>query len=59
MLATLVGLSGLVTLIGFLNLTGATKGVGIICIGCFIGILARIYQASIRDEIDFKEEEKS
>ncbi|MBA4383460.1 MAG: hypothetical protein C0410_01870 [Anaerolinea sp.] len=32
--------------IGFLNLSEATTGVGLIAIGCLFGIVARIAQAS-------------
>jgi hypothetical protein len=32
-------------LVGFVNLTEATSGVGLIGVGCFLGIAARIVQA--------------
>lgn len=35
---------------GFMNLTEATQGVGIICLACLFGIWARIAQAGFHDE---------
>ncbi|HOW74733.1 MAG TPA: hypothetical protein P5102_00825 [Candidatus Competibacteraceae bacterium] len=42
----LAATGSLIVIVGTLFLSQATIGVGIICIGCFIGILARIAQAS-------------
>ena len=39
-------LGGLVVLGGILSLSQATMGVGIVAIGCFLGIAARLLQAS-------------
>jgi len=45
-LATVLAIgAALCAFIGFGYLTGATKGVGIICFGAVIGVLARICQA--------------
>lgn len=46
MSTALVVIAILAVAIGVLSLSQATMGVGIIAIGCFIGILARIAQAS-------------
>ena len=42
----LVVISLLVVVIGALSLSKATMGVGMIAIGCFIAILARLAQAA-------------
>lgn len=44
---------------GFVMLTEATTGVGIIAIGCFIGIWARIVQAAIQHEATQKAREEA
>ncbi len=46
MSTALVVIAILAVAIGVLSLSQATMGVGIIAIGCFIGILARIARAS-------------
>lgn len=46
MSTALVVIAILAVTIGVLSLSQATMGVGIIAIGCFIGILARLAQAS-------------
>ena len=46
MSTALVVIAILAVAIGVLSLSQATMGVGVIAIGCFIGILARIAQAS-------------
>lgn len=33
---------------GYNSLSGATQGVGYVCIGCFLGIAARVIQAAIQ-----------
>ncbi len=50
MVILLVVVAIVVGVIGGLMLTQATLGVGIICAGCLIGILARIAQASGQHE---------
>jgi hypothetical protein len=44
----LVVLGLLVVLGGILSLTQATLGVGLIAIGCFLAILARLAQAEVQ-----------
>ncbi|WP_208588000.1 hypothetical protein [Xanthomonas fragariae] len=46
MVTALVIISILAVAIGVLSLSQATMGVGVIAIGCFIAILARLAQAS-------------
>jgi predicted branched-subunit amino acid permease len=46
MITLLVIVAILAAIIGALSLSQATSGVGIICIACFLGILARLAQAS-------------
>lgn len=46
MSTTLVVIAILAVAIGVLSLSQATMGVGVIAIGCFIGIFARLAQAS-------------
>lgn len=46
MSTALVVIALLTVAIGVLSLSQATMGVGVIAIGCFIGILARLAQAS-------------
>lgn len=45
MVEFLVIVSIIVALLGALSLSKATAGVGMICIACFLAILARIAQA--------------
>lgn len=45
MAMVLVLLSLAVCAVGLLTLTQATMGVGLICLACFLGILARLAQA--------------
>ena len=45
MSAVLMILGILVVLIGAVSLSQATMGVGLVAIGCFLGILARLAQA--------------
>jgi hypothetical protein len=45
-MAILIVLSVAVLLYGVLSLSEATLGVGLICIACYLGIMARITQAS-------------
>ncbi len=42
-------------LLGIAQLSNATLGVGLICFGCFIAILARLVQASIQHDQILKE----
>jgi len=42
----LVALALIIAAAGFLNLSNATLGVGIICFACLLAILARIAQAA-------------
>ncbi|WP_158070188.1 hypothetical protein [Xanthomonas campestris] len=46
MSTALVVIAILAVAIGVLSLSQATMGVGVIAIGCFIGILARLAQAA-------------
>lgn len=48
MTIVLVVVALLAGVIGVLSLSEATMGVGIICFGCLIGIVARIAQASVQ-----------
>jgi hypothetical protein len=48
MAVLLVVIAVLTAIFGAASLSQATMGVGIICIGCFIAILARIVQASVQ-----------
>ncbi len=50
MTSFLVVVSLLIVIVGTLELTNATLGVGVICIGCYFGILARIYQSSCQHQ---------
>lgn len=47
----LVVVAVFLALFGAANLTPATIGVGVICLACFVGILARIVQASAHQQV--------
>jgi len=46
MFATIIIIAVILCLAGVFNLTNATLGVGLICFACFLGILARFWQAA-------------
>ena len=51
----LVVVSILAAVIGLFMLSSATWGVGVICLGCFLAVLARLAQAkAYRDEDEAK-----
>jgi predicted branched-subunit amino acid permease len=53
----LVIIAILAAIIGAVSLSPATSGVGIICIACFLGILARLTQASDHHAVNAKNNE--
>ena len=46
----LIALSTIAAMFGLVNLTGPTLGVGLVALGCWLGILARIRMVRTHDE---------
>jgi hypothetical protein len=46
MVTTLVIIGVLLCIAGLINLSNVTSGVGLICLACFLGIFARLWQAT-------------